>query len=334
MRPLEGQVALVAGATRGAGRGIAVMLGEAGATVYCTGRSARGFPPTGVYSGRPETIEETAELVTAKGGTGIAVRVDHLVRSEVEQLVRRIKKEQKRLDVVVNDISEGVEHDWKPFWKVDLEKGFRAIRQGVHTHLITNQCVAPLLVERGRGLIVEITDGDFLGYRGNFFYDLVKVNVNRLACAMAEELYAHGVAAVALTPGFMRTEMVMDKFGATEANWREIAETNAQAKQFGFIHSETPFFVGRAVAALAADPDVLRKSGGIFSSHTLAEEYGFTDVDGTQPNIYAVLSSFFTDAAKKPRPAYEWTLTRREVALPAPKPGARRGRRSPAAASA
>ena len=333
-RSLEGQVALVAGATRGAGRGIAAMLGEAGATVYCTGRSARGFPPTGAYEGRPETIEETAEIVTARGGVGIPVRVDHLERSEVEQLVRRIRKEHKRVDVLVNDISEGVTHDWKPFWKVDLEKGFRAIRQGVHSHLITNQCVAPLMVERERGLIVEITDGDFLGYRGNLFYDLVKTNVNRLACAMAEELYKHGVAAVAVTPGFMRTETVLDQFGATEENWRRVAETNAQAKSFGFIHSETPNFVGRAVAALAADPNVLAKSGGIFSSYTLSREYDFTDVDGTQPNIYAVLSSFFAKAAEQPRPAYEWTVTKRESAPPKARFGGHRRQRAPETAPA
>jgi NAD(P)-dependent dehydrogenase (short-subunit alcohol dehydrogenase family) len=277
---LAGKVALVAGATRGAGRGIAAMLGEAGATVYCTGRTTRDHPATGSYAGRPETIEETAEMVTARGGRGIAVRVDHLVREEVEALVARVAKESKRLDVLVNDISEGVTHDWAPFWKVDLEKGFRALENGIHTHLITAQCAVPLMMKTRGGLIVEVSDGDFLGYHGTLFYDLVKTNVNRLAHVMAEELHGRGIAAVAISPGYMRTEMVLDHHKVTEANWRDGAR-----KDKLFADSETPFFVGRAVAALAADPKKMAKSGGLFGSWTLAEEYGFEDVDGRRPHL-------------------------------------------------
>ena len=277
---LSGKVALVAGATRGAGRGIAASLGEAGATVYCSGRTTRKQPATGAYAGRKETIEETAEMVTARGGRGIAVRTDHLVRAEVEALIARIRKEAKRLDVLVNDISEATLHDWAPFWKVDLDRGLAALRNGLHTHLITLQCAAPLLMKARGGLIVEISDGDYLGYHGTLFYDLVKTNVNRLAYALGEELHPHGLAVVAVSPGYMRTEMVLDHHKVSEANWRKAAK-----KDKLFADSETPFFVGRAVAALAADPCRLEKSGGLFGSWTLAEEYGFTDVDGRRPNL-------------------------------------------------
>ncbi len=282
-RPLAGRVALVAGATRGAGRGIACMLGEAGATVYCTGRSTRDNPNmTGYFAGRPENIDETAEMVTAHGGAGIPVRVDHLVPDQVEALVGRIRREQRRLDILVNDISEGEIHDYAPFWTVSLDKGFRALRQGTHSHIITCRYAAPLMIDRPRtsppGLIVEIGDGDTLGYRGTLFYDLVKTTVNRLAYAMAQELREYDVAAVAVTPGYMRTETMLEHFGVTESNWRDGAK-----KDPNFIASETPFFVGRAVAALAADPEVIEKSGGLYGSWTLADEYGFTDIDGRIP---------------------------------------------------
>ena len=303
--PLAGQIAVVAGATRGAGRGIACMLGEAGATVYCTGRSTRDHPPTtGTYAGRPETIDETADMVTARGGTGIAVRVDHLVPEQVEALFARVRTEHGRLDVLVNDISEGELHDWKPFWKVSLEKGFRALRQGVHSHIITSHFAAPLMIEQRRGLIVEVGDGDTLCYRQTLFYDLVKINVSRLAYAMAEELARHGVAVVAITPGFMRTEMMLDHFGVSEANWRDGAK-----KDPNFIASETPFFVGRAVAALAADPGVQNKSGGLYSSWGLAKEYGFTDLDGSRPDIGARLDfEAYIANAKTP---FHWRLVPR-----------------------
>ena len=278
-RPLHGQVAVVAGATRGAGRGIARMLGAAGATVYCTGRSVRGKPAT---EGRPETIEETAEMVTAAGGRGVAVRTDHTVESEVERLFERVRAEEKRLDVLVNDIWGGdALTEWgSPFWGVSVARGQKLLERAVHTHVITSRHGAPLMVERGAGLIVEVTDGDTMGYRGNLFYDLAKNAVIRLAYAMASDLHAHpGVTALAITPGFLRSEHVLDHFGVTEENWRDAVEKDPY-----FAESETPCYVGRAVAALAADPDVGRKSGGVFSSWGLAKEYGFTDVDGRRPH--------------------------------------------------
>ena len=281
-KPLAGRVALVAGATRGAGRGIAVMLGEAGAIVYCSGRSTRDHPPAdGVFAGRPETVDDTAELVTARGGVGVAVRTDHLDEAQVAALCQRIQREQGRLDILVNDISEGEIHDWTPFWTVDLAKGFRALQRGIHTHVITARHAAPLMVAQQRGVIVEIADGDGLYYRGTLFYDLVKIATTRIAWAMAEELYPHGVAALAVTPGFMRTEMVLEHFGVTEQTWRDGIKKDPQ-----FAASETPFFVGRAVAALAADARVLEKSGGLYTSVGLAREYGFTDIDGTRPDIW------------------------------------------------
>ena len=223
-KSLAGKVAVVAGATRGAGRGIACMLGEAGATVYCSGRSTREHPTTaGYYAGRPENIDETAEMVTRFGGEGIAVRTDHLAEREVEALFAQVRDEQGRLDILVNDISEGEEHEWRPFWKLDLEKGFRMLRSGLHSHIITCRYGVPLMVERRGGLIVEIGDGDTLDYRATLFYDLVKIAVSRFAYAMAEELHRHGVTALAITPGYMRTEAILDHFGVTEENWREAA---------------------------------------------------------------------------------------------------------------
>jgi NAD(P)-dependent dehydrogenase (short-subunit alcohol dehydrogenase family) len=278
MKRLEGKVALVTGATRGAGRGIACMLGEAGATVYCTGRSVRGQPAS---PQRPETIEETAEMVAARGGVGIAVRVDHTETDQVQALLERIRAEKGRLDVLVNNIWWGVDEiDWgKPFWKLSLEKGLLMQRRGVHSHLITSYYAAPLMVERRQGLIVEITDGDNFGYRGDLYVDLAKISVIRLAYALAVELRKHKVTALALTPGFLRSEVILDHLGVTEAIWQDGAKKDPH-----FIMSETPFYVGRAVAALAADPDVAKKSGRVFSSWALAREYGFTDIDGRQPH--------------------------------------------------
>lgn len=278
MKPLEGRIALVAGATRGAGRGIATMLGEAGATVYCTGRSTRGRPASGK---RPETIEETAELVDARGGRGIAVRVDHSVEEEVAALAERIRKEQGRLDVLVNDIwgCEELVTFGAPFWKEPPAKTRLMFERGVFTHLITSRHLVPLMVEQRRGLVVEITDGDSFGYRGMLGYDLVKMTVIRLAFNMAKDLRRTGVIALAVTPGFLRSEEMLENFGVTEANWRE-----AVKKVPDFIASETPAFVGRAVAALAADPKVAAKAGRVFSSWGLSREFGFTDLDGSRPD--------------------------------------------------
>ena len=277
-QPLLNQVAVVAGATRGAGRGIARMLGAAGATVYCTGRSVRGRPAT---AGRPETIEETAELVTAAGGRGIAVRTDHTVEAEVERLFARVREEQGRLDVLVNDVWGGdALTEWgTPFWELSTAQGLELLERAVHSHIVTSRHGVPLMVERNAGLVVEVTDGDTLGYRGNLFYDLAKNAVIRLAYAMAADLHGHGVTALALTPGLMRSEAVLDHCGVTEASWRD-----AIADDPYFAESETPCYVGRAVAALAADPDVGARSGGLFSSWGLAKEYGFTDVDGRRPD--------------------------------------------------
>jgi NAD(P)-dependent dehydrogenase (short-subunit alcohol dehydrogenase family) len=285
MKPLDDKVALVAGATRGAGRGTAVALGEAGATVYCTGRSTR--QRRSEYD-RPETIEETAELVTAAGGTGIAVAVDHLEASEVEALARRIEAESGRLDVLVNDIWGGeLLAEWnKPVWEHDLDKGLRILRLAIDTHLITSHFALPLLIREPGGLLVEMTDGtreyNAEHYRLSAFYDLAKTAVIRLAFAQSVELADHGCAAVALTPGWMRSEMMLDNYRVTEENWRDGAAINPH---FAAI-SESPRFVGRAVAALAADPDILSRSGGSFSSGGLAREYGFTDLDGSRPDAW------------------------------------------------
>jgi NAD(P)-dependent dehydrogenase (short-subunit alcohol dehydrogenase family) len=282
---LTDKVALVAGSTRGAGRGTAVALGEAGATVYCTGRTTR--ERRSEYD-RPETIEETAELVTAAGGRGIAVAVDHLEAGDVEALVRRIDAESGRLDVLVNDIWGGeLLFEWDtPVWEHDLAKGLRILRLAIDTHLITSHFALPLLIRQPGGLVVEMTDGtaeyNAEHYRISAFYDLAKTAAIRLAFAQGKELAPHGCAAVALTPGWMRSEMMLDHFGVTEANWRDGAATDPH---FAAI-SESPRFVGRAVAALAADPDLGRRNGGSFSSGGLAREYGFTDLDGSQPDCW------------------------------------------------
>ncbi|WP_327418159.1 SDR family oxidoreductase [Streptomyces sp. NBC_01233] len=281
-RSLKGKVALVAGGTRGGGRGIAVELGAAGATVYVTGRSSTAGRSD---LDRPETIEATAEKVTAAGGTGIPVRVDHSRPDEVRALAERIADEQEgRLDVLVNSVwGADPLTDWEnPLWQQDLETGLRLLRQAVETHVITSRFVLPLLVARRSGLVVEVTDGNTARYRGSFFYDLAKSSVIRLAVAQAAELKPHGVAAVALTPGFLRSEALLEHFGVTEDNWRDGA-----AQDPNFAHSETPAYLGRAVAALAADPDVMAKTGRALATWGLYREYGFTDADGTQPDFAA-----------------------------------------------
>ena len=283
--PLTGKVALVAGATRGAGRGTAIALGEAGATVYCTGRSTRARRSE--YD-RPETIEETAALVTAAGGEGIAVEVDHLQPAQVQALVARIDEEQGVLDVLVNDIWGGEKlAEWNtPLWEHDLGGGLRMLRLAVETHLVTSHFALALLVRRPGGLVVEMTDGtaDYNAerYRLSAFYDLAKASVLRLAFSQGQELAPHGCTAVALTPGWMRSEMMLDIYGVTEDTWRE---ATVGSPHFAAI-SESPQFVGRAVAALAADPGVHSRNGGSFSSGGLALEYGFTDVDGSRPDCW------------------------------------------------
>jgi NAD(P)-dependent dehydrogenase (short-subunit alcohol dehydrogenase family) len=311
-KPLAGKVAVVAGATRGAGRGIARMLGEGGATVYCTGRSSRTQPNTSGhhYAGRPETIEETAELVDAAGGTGIPVRVDHTVEAEVAELFQRVKRERKRLDVLVNVLTGAPVTSWGSFWKQSLEKGRALVDGWVWPHVTTCWYAVPLLIANKAGLLVEIVEQETIGYHGQFFFDLFEMSLKRLAYALAEELAPHGVTAVAITPGFMRTEAILEQFGVTEANWREAAERNAQAKRYGFRNSETPCFVGRAVAALAADPDVIRWSGGVYSSWSLSEAYGFTDLDGTRPNIWPAVAEQYTQSSKSPRAAVQWQTVR------------------------
>jgi NAD(P)-dependent dehydrogenase (short-subunit alcohol dehydrogenase family) len=278
VKPLDGKVCLVAGATRGAGRGIARALGEAGATVWCTGRSVRGRPATGT---RPETIEETAELVTAAGGRGLAARTDHTVEAEVAALLARVRAESGRLDLLVNDVWGGEALvDWsQPFWSADPSSARTLLDRAVFSHLLTARHAVPLMVEAGRGLVVEITDGNGFTYRGNLAYDLVKMAVLRLAFGMAWELRRTGVTAVAVSPGFLRSEEMLERFGVTEATWREGTKVDPN-----FIASETPLYVGRAVAALAADDEVAELSGRVFGSWDLSDRYGFTDADGTQPH--------------------------------------------------
>jgi NAD(P)-dependent dehydrogenase (short-subunit alcohol dehydrogenase family) len=279
MRLPDGFVALVAGGTRGAGRGIAVELGAAGATVYVTGRSSRGNPSP---MGRPETVEETAELVAAEGGCGVPIRVDHTDPDQVRSLLHRIGDDQNgRLDLLVNDIWGGdpLTRWGVPFWEHPLAEGLLMQRLGVHTHLVTSWFAAPLMVARGAGLIVEVTDGAGPAYRGNLFYDLAKAGVIRLALAEAADLRPHDVSVVGLTPGFLRSEAVLDHFGVTARTWRD-----AIARDAHFAASETPRFVGRAVVALAADPHVAARSGQTLASWDLAEEFDFTDADGTRPH--------------------------------------------------
>lgn len=281
-RPLTGTVALVAGGTRGGGRGIAVELGAAGATVYVSGRSSAAGRSD---LDRPETVEETAELVTAAGGAGIPVRTDHSRPDQVRALVERISAEQDgRLDVLVNCVWGGDPlSDWEhPIWEQDLDQGFRLLRRAVDTHIITSRYALPLMVARRRGLVVEVTDGNSARYRGSVFYDLAKSSVIRLAVAQAAELRPYGVAAVALTPGFLRSEAMLDGLGVTEANWRDGA-----AQDPHFAQSESPAYLGRAVAALAADPDILARSGRALATWDLSKDYGFTDEDGSRPDFAA-----------------------------------------------
>jgi NAD(P)-dependent dehydrogenase (short-subunit alcohol dehydrogenase family) len=283
-RSLNGKVALVAGASRGAGRGIAVELGAAGATVYVTGRTSLAKRSE---LHRPETIEETAELVDRCGGKGIAVEVDHLEPTQVQALVSRIDREQGRLDVLAN-VVWGADSliEWNvPVWEHSLEAGLRMLRLAVDTHIITSHFALPLLIRKPGGLVVEMTDGtadyNTLNYRLSLFYDLAKVSAIRMAWAQAQELRKHECTAVALSAGWLRSEQMLDNYGVSEANWRD-----ATAKQPHFVITETPRYVGRAVAALATDPELHRWSGQSLSSGQLAKVYGFTDLDGSQPDAW------------------------------------------------
>jgi NAD(P)-dependent dehydrogenase (short-subunit alcohol dehydrogenase family) len=288
MKPLQGKVAVVAGATRGAGRGIATALGEAGATVYCTGRSVAGSPG---MKNRPETIHETAELVTKRGGRGIAVQVDHTVPEQVARLFEEVGE----LDILVNDIWGGDDLvEWgKKLWETKLEDGLTLIDRAIKTHIITSYHGLPRI--RPGGVVIEITDGDAFFYRGHFFYDLVKTTIIRMAFALSQELKGRGVTAVAVTPGFLRSEWMLDHFGVTEANWRDAAE-----KVKSFIASETPLFVGRGIAAMLADPHIATKNGRVVASWDLGDEYGVDDADGTRPHFARWLQ------ANEPHMAAAW----------------------------
>jgi NAD(P)-dependent dehydrogenase (short-subunit alcohol dehydrogenase family) len=285
-KPLNGKVALVAGATRGAGRAIAVELARAGAAVYATGRSSRVAGPSEV--GRPETIEETGDLIAAAGGDGMALRVDHLDPEAVRELTERIDHEHGRLDVLVNDIFDGGRHAQfgTTVWEHDLAGGLRMLRIGIDTHAITSHFALPLLIRHPGGLVVEMTDGTAeynAAYRHHegFYYDLVKAAVHRMTIAQAHELAPYRASAVAVTPGWMRSEDMLDLFGVTEQTWRQ-----ATAKVPHFCISESPAYTGRAVTALAADPEVARWSGQVVSTGQLAPIYGFTDTDGTRPDCW------------------------------------------------
>ena len=297
---LRGRVAVVAGATRGAGRGIAAALGEAGATVICTGRTSSVRKLKSDYD-RSETIEETAELVTKLGGTGIAIPMDHLVPDEVQKLSERLKNEFGRIDILVNDIwgaevLKGGPPEWNtPVWELDLAKGLRILRLAIDTHIITSKFLLPLLISQPGGLLVEVTDGttkyNALHYRISVYYDLAKVAVNRLAFSQGHELAPYGATAVAITPGWMRSEMMLEHFGVTETNWRDAldaarAEMGQPVAPPDFALSETPRYVGRAIVSLALDPDRARWNQQSVSSGELARVYGFTDVDGTSPDVW------------------------------------------------
>ena len=299
---LRGRVAVVAGATRGAGRGIAAALGEAGATVVCTGRTSTQRKLESDYD-RPETIEETAELVTRLGGTGIAIPIDHLAPDDVKGLAERLQSQFGKIDILVNDIwgaeiLKGGPPQWNtPVWELDLDKGLRILRLAIDTHIITSKYLLPLLISPRPviGLLVEVTDGttkyNAAHYRISVYYDLAKTAVNRLAFSQGHELAPFGATAVAITPGWMRSEMMLETYGVAEDNWRDAVDPNRAAKGLpvappDFAHSETPRYVGRAVTSLALDPERARWNQQSVSSGDLARMYGFMDVDGTAPDIW------------------------------------------------
>jgi NAD(P)-dependent dehydrogenase (short-subunit alcohol dehydrogenase family) len=297
---LRGRVAVVAGATRGAGRGIAAALGEAGAIVICTGRTSRLKAIASDYD-RTETIEETAELVTSLGGNGIAIAMDHLVPDEVQRLAERLRNEFGKIDILVNDIwgaelLKGGPAEWNtPVWELDLEKGLRILRLAIDTHITTSRYLLPLLISQPGGLVVEVTDGttryNATHYRLSVYYDLAKVAVNRLAFSQGHELAPYGATAVAISPGWLRSEMMLDNFGVSEPNWRDAldpdrAHMGQPVAPPDFALSESPRYVGRAIVSLALDPDRHRWNQQSVSSGELARIYGLTDLDGTSPDIW------------------------------------------------
>ena len=314
MKPLADRIAVVAGATRGAGRGIACSLGEAGATVYCTGRSVAGHPPaTGAYAGRPETIEQTAEMVTARGGRGIASRVDHADETQVAALARAIEREHGRLDILILDFwgDDAPVPFGTPFWSIALDAGRRTIDRTLWPHVITLQTLVPLMVrsavaDRPRGLIVEVTDAPALAYRTSFFFDLAATLRARLAYAVAEELAPHGITVIGVSPGYLRSELSLERLGVTEDNWREAA-----AHDPNFLASETPFFIGRGIAALAADPDAARWAGGLYGSWSLARAYGIRDVDGAAPDFGAHMAKTYGESPAPLQTPARWSVGQR-----------------------
>jgi NAD(P)-dependent dehydrogenase (short-subunit alcohol dehydrogenase family) len=295
-QPLAGKVALVAGATRGAGRAFAIELAGAGATVYATGRSSEAGRSE---IGRPETIEGTAERATEAGGEAVAVVCDHLDPPQVRDLVSRIEAERGRLDILVNNIWGG-DHltGWDAkLWEHDLDAGLRILRLAIDSHIITSHAAIPLLIKRPGGLVIEVTDGNAefnSSYRGTFFYDLAKVTPHRIALALAQELADYQATAVSLTPGWIRSEAMLDHFGVREDNWRD-----GVAKDPHFCISETPHYVARGAVALAADPDRDRFNGQSLASWDLGPVYGVTDIDGTQPDMLR----YFREVMDAGRPA-------------------------------
>ena len=289
------RVGLVAGATRGAGRAIAVELARAGLHVYATGRSSRATGRSEI--GRPETIEDTGDLMAAAGGHGTALVVDHEDPAAVAALVARIESDHGRLDVLVNDIFGGDRYaQWHtPMWEHDLAGGLRMLRMGVDTHLITAHAALPLLLRGERGLLVEMTDGTAevnANYREGvgFFYDLVKANVSRIILSLTAELAGRPVTALGVTPGWLRSEAMLEGFGVTEATWRD-----ALAKVPGFAISESPAYVARGVAALAQEPEVARFAGQVLTARQLADRYDVTDTDGSRPDAWGYIATYGMD---------------------------------------
>ena len=311
MKPLIDRIAVVAGATRGAGRGIACMLGEAGATVYCTGRSVAGHPPAGgAYAGRPETIEQTAAMVHERGGVGHAVRVDHGDAAQVADLVTELDRVHGRVDILVLDFwgDDQPVPFGTPFWSIPTADGRQTIERTLWPHVITLQALVPLMRRPHAGdgpprLVVEVADGPSLHYRTSFFFDLAAVLRARLAYAAAEELAPDGITVIGVSPGYLRSEASLDRFGVTERTWREAA-----TKDPAFLESETPFYLGRAIAAVAADPDSARWSGGLYGSWSLANAYGVRDVDGSTPDFGAYMTRTYGESPGPLRTSARWTI--------------------------